>query len=315
MNMIFGTIQNVIYGLKSEHVSLFVRSNTDVVQYVVVIYVILFMLGHEFMAKRESFKITGPVRLWNLVLAVFSMAGTLTCARMLGSLFPSRSLHEMACESNNFVIYNGNSAFWIFAFIVLKMLKLLETAFLCFQKKPFTFSHIYSRLMELFFFWHASRTLLPANILFTFLGYLMQSVISVLNLMRSCGLDNRRTLLARAITLCYSCQSYLYFGLCLYMSFHYFSADGCFVEPGILRLGLATYGVLSINITSSWFRCFMNKIPVHAEASKAVPGDVRLFPEPLTREIKLNSSIETHQTLTGVYIPFSNGVSRERKSS
>ncbi|CCW70539.1 unnamed protein product [Phytomonas sp. Hart1] len=96
------------------------------------------------------------------------------------------------------------------------------------------------------------------------------------------------------------------------MGFHYFSDSGCGVEPGMVRLGIAVYGVLSVNIIFFGLKHSINTTFIPVEGSEIVSGDTKLFSESLIQGIKSNYSKEAHQTLTSVSMPLTNGIGSEK---
>ncbi|XP_031246401.1 elongation of very long chain fatty acids protein 3 [Mastomys coucha] len=108
---------------------------------IVLVYLLLIIVGQTYMRTRKGFSLQGPLILWSLFLAVFSILGTLRMWKFMGTVLFTKGLKQTVC----FGIYIDDAIvkFWSCVFLLSKIVELGDTAFIILRKRPLIFVHWY----------------------------------------------------------------------------------------------------------------------------------------------------------------------------
>lgn len=137
------------------------------------LYVVSIYWGRNLMATRQAFKCDGALRLWNTMLAVFSIFGMCRVAPEFYHVLTTYGLQYSMCSAS---YAQGVTGFWVemFAFSkvgsllmvhshskrlqnfdVFKVLEFGDTLFIVLRKRPLIFLHWYHHITVLMYTWHA----------------------------------------------------------------------------------------------------------------------------------------------------------------
>lgn len=282
---ILARVAAIPYNFDSDDAMYLFRHHQDILEYVVVGYVLLISFGPQLLeqlqyggepstskdlteeAKRErrapqearfQARVKNAMRVWNVVLSVFSTLGFISSFHLLGYLLSTRSFYQVSCEFDYFSAYDGPCAFWVFSFMISKIPEMMDTVFLVLQKKRIIFLHSYHHLTVTIFCWFAGRELYPAGMIFTAMNYGVHSFMYAYYFLSSFACLRRATrVVAPLLTALQILQMVVGFGVCLYVGFYSFiydyGVDGvvnlrgrvvyrCEPQKGVTRLGLLMYG-------------------------------------------------------------------------
>ena len=239
----WGYLASYTDNFDSDRGVIFFRDYGDVLQYTCVLYTMLILLGPRAMEGREAYKLTWLIRAWNLLLAVFSVAGSVHCVTLLIYMMESRPFYDVVCQFDPSVLYDGTFSFWVFSFMVSKIPEMLDTVFLCLRKKPITSLHAYHHLTVTIFSWMGGRHLLPSGIWFATMNYVVHSFMYSYYFFCSCGLKWALAPIAPFITCLQIAQMLIGYSICLYIGYYKFvSWRGCDTPASLIRMGLLMYG-------------------------------------------------------------------------
>ncbi|XP_071071650.1 very long chain fatty acid elongase 3 [Dasypus novemcinctus] len=106
---------------------------------IVLIYLLLIIVGQNYMKARKGYSLQRPLALWSFCLAVFSILGTVRMWGFMGIVFRKGGLKQTVC----FSIFTNNSTvrFWSCLFLLSKIIELGDTAFIILRKRPLVFIH------------------------------------------------------------------------------------------------------------------------------------------------------------------------------
>jgi len=110
-------------------------------------YVVVIFTIKKVMENRKPFNIKLPLNLWNLWLAVFSIAGSLVTTKALFSEIYNKSLTDSYCKNGDFFV--GTPGLWTFLFVCSKIAELGDTIFIVLRKRPLMFLHWYHHVATL----------------------------------------------------------------------------------------------------------------------------------------------------------------------
>lgn len=245
-------ISSIPHNFDSGFVVAFFEDYLDVLQYVVVLYVLLVTYGpslleslqygndpaekgmtpeekKQYRAPREARfqrRLLIAMRIWNLTLAFFSFFGAVALFHTLGYLFTKRTFYQVNCEFDAFALYDGQAAFWIFSFMVSKIPEMMDTVFLILQKKQVIFLHSYHHVTVAVFCWYAGRSLYPPGIVFNGMNYFVHTLMYFYYFFSSFKPLRRFTsVFAPLVTFLQILQMVLGFAICLYVSYYSFVFD------------------------------------------------------------------------------------------
>jgi len=140
---------------------------------------VLFVFGGQLAMKNQHpFATQQFVRVWNLILAVFSITGLALTFPYFSKTMTSFSLYEQLCtDATRQPLFYGQHGFWLLAFILSKIPELFDTFWLVLGKKPVIFLHWYHHVTVLLYCWHSWLTQIPAGTFFMAMNYSVHSVM------------------------------------------------------------------------------------------------------------------------------------------
>ena len=119
----------------------------------IAIYVIAVHVGQTVMKNRSAYELRGPLIVWNLLLASFSIAGTVRIVPWLLISVADRGFQLSCCDEAK---YPGPVGFWLAAFTVSKVFELMDTFFVIARKRKLIFLHWYHHASVLALSWYAN---------------------------------------------------------------------------------------------------------------------------------------------------------------
>jgi len=127
------------------------------------IYMVLIYLGKLFMQNRPRFELKGPLFIWNLSLAVFSIIGTIRTFPELVHVLSEYGMKFSVCNPS-YVEVTKVSGFWCYLFCMSKVPELGDTVFIVLRKQPLIFLHWYHHVTVLIYTWYSySQHIAPAR--------------------------------------------------------------------------------------------------------------------------------------------------------
>uniref|UniRef100_A0A7E4ZZC9 Elongation of very long chain fatty acids protein n=1 Tax=Panagrellus redivivus TaxID=6233 RepID=A0A7E4ZZC9_PANRE len=110
-------------------------------------YIFVIFGIQNYMKDRAPLDIRLPLRLWNLWLAVFSIAGSYVTTTALFTEIRTEGLASSYCYAGNF--FQGTPGLWTFLFCMSKVAELGDTIFIVLRKRPLMFLHWYHHVATL----------------------------------------------------------------------------------------------------------------------------------------------------------------------
>ncbi|XP_049711054.1 elongation of very long chain fatty acids protein 3 [Elephas maximus indicus] len=121
---------------------------------IALIYLVLILVGQNYMKARKGFNLQMPLILWSFCLAIFSVLGAVRTWSFMGTVLLRVGLKQSVCYTSFF--RHSTVRFWSSLFVFSKIIELGDTAFIILRKRPLIFVH-----------WYHHSTVL----IFTFFGY------------------------------------------------------------------------------------------------------------------------------------------------
>lgn len=120
-----------------------------------ILYVILVFGGQRIMRDRERFTLQKPLILWNILLAAFSIFGTVRCWQVTLEMYSRHGIRGTICRSEYFTSPVTN--FWSMVFILSKVPELFDTAFIVLRKQKLILLHWYHHITVMIYSWYTFR--------------------------------------------------------------------------------------------------------------------------------------------------------------
>ncbi|KAI1704814.1 GNS1/SUR4 family domain-containing protein [Ditylenchus destructor] len=110
-------------------------------------YVVVIFSIKAIMTNRKPFQILMPLRLWNLSLALFSIAGTAISSVAMVQEINKYGIVSTYTKSQD--LFEGTSGLFAFLFCMSKLAELGDTLFIVLRKKPLVFLHWFHHVATL----------------------------------------------------------------------------------------------------------------------------------------------------------------------
>eukprot|EP01130_Rhizamoeba_saxonica_P014803 TRINITY_DN6504_c0_g1_i1.p1 TRINITY_DN6504_c0_g1~~TRINITY_DN6504_c0_g1_i1.p1 ORF type:complete len:265 (-),score=26.75 TRINITY_DN6504_c0_g1_i1:46-840(-) len=137
-----------------------------------ILYVLAIFSIKTAMKNRTPFNLKGPLLLWNIFLASFSIMGAFyTAPLFFSSLLKGGIEHEM-CG-----LHSDTANPWVFLFCLSKLPEFLDTIFIVLRKKKLIFLHWYHHIATMWFCWIAWVALLENGGAFAVLNLIVHSIM------------------------------------------------------------------------------------------------------------------------------------------
>lgn len=140
------------------------------------VYIALLYFGTIWMKDRKPYNLRRPLLMWNMALAIFSIATfwRSEVAEVARKLFVE-GIEEVSCHSTSFD--NPKHVVWIFLFTFFKVIELGDTAFIVLRKTPLNFLHWYHHITVLVYSWYIVPQRPASSIMFLAMNSAVHSIM------------------------------------------------------------------------------------------------------------------------------------------
>ena len=143
---------------------------------IAVIYLAGIYLGQRWMKSRQAYQLKQSLVLWNVILAIFSVIGSLRTIPWFVSFVRTHGLHASCCIEPD---VSGVYGFWSWAFILSKIPELGDTFFIVARKQKLIFLHWFHHVSVLFFVWYSNSENFSIGSWFITMNYFIHSVMYI----------------------------------------------------------------------------------------------------------------------------------------
>ena len=219
------------------------------------VYLILVWCGKEWMKKREPFGLRGPLFVWNLSLAVFSIIGASVEIPPLFRYIREYGFSYSVCNTEA----HSNPLFSFFCFVAVmsKMVEFGDTFFIVMRKTPLNFLHWYHHVTVCMFGWHSMAIgSAPAHWYCT-MNYAVHSVMYSYYVLKSTGI-RMPTPIAKTVTTLQLMQFIVGLIVVLRSTWLYTSGVPCSTNNLNSFLGVIIYGSYLILFSNFFYQRFVS---------------------------------------------------------
>ncbi|XP_061564435.1 elongation of very long chain fatty acids protein 6-like [Cololabis saira] len=139
------------------------------------LYVALVFAGRHFMRERPKLNLRGPLVLWSLGLAAFSIVGAVRTGLYMLHVLTTGGFRESVCDNS---FYSAAvTKFWAYAFILSKVPELGDTVFIVLRKQRLIFLHWYHHVTVLLYSWYSYKDQVAGGGWFMTMNYAVHSLM------------------------------------------------------------------------------------------------------------------------------------------
>ena len=154
--------------------SYWIRDHWYLSIFFVVAYVITIFSLQHFMKNRKRLTLQTPLIIWNVMLSIFSIVGTV---RFVPYLYHVVSRHGLEYSICNELVFYGVLACWGWQFALSKVAELVDTIFVVLRKQKLIFLHWYHHTTVLMFTWYSLSNLTATAVWFSGMNYTVHALM------------------------------------------------------------------------------------------------------------------------------------------
>ncbi|CAE8666492.1 unnamed protein product [Polarella glacialis] len=114
---------------------------------------------------------------WNLILAVFSIVGTVRTVPHLLRGLQSQGFEATVCTDPGLWYLDGPTGLWVGLFIYSKLPELMDTVFLVLRRRPVIFLHWFHHCTVLLYCWHSYHNRIGPGLWFAAMNFSVHSIM------------------------------------------------------------------------------------------------------------------------------------------
>lgn len=138
------------------------------------LYITLVFCGRFLMRNRAKYELRLPLIIWNIMLATFSIAGTIRSLPDFIRVLTTKGVVHSVCNQD---YAYGITGFWSLMFILSKLPELIDTLFIVLRKQELIFLHWYHHATVLMYCWFSYKDLASTGRWFMTMNYLVHSLM------------------------------------------------------------------------------------------------------------------------------------------
>ena len=165
--------------------ALFVRDHWHYSIYISAFYVVSIFGIQRFMKDRPKYSLRGPLMVWSLLLALFSILGFLITGLHHWPYLIVNGWKRSVCDS---IIVEGQGGLWSFLFCLSKAPELVDTYFIVFRKQKLIFLHWYHHITVFIYCWYNYSSITAPQQWFITLNYFVHSIMYSYYAIRASGI-------------------------------------------------------------------------------------------------------------------------------
>nr|XP_057915336.1 elongation of very long chain fatty acids protein 6-like isoform X1 [Doryrhamphus excisus]XP_057915343.1 elongation of very long chain fatty acids protein 6-like isoform X1 [Doryrhamphus excisus]XP_057915350.1 elongation of very long chain fatty acids protein 6-like isoform X1 [Doryrhamphus excisus] len=150
------------------------------------VYAALVFGGQHYMRFRPKMNLRGPLAVWSLALALFSIMGAIRTGSVMLHILSSGGFRRSVCDQ---IFYNGPvTKFWAYAFMLSKVPELGDTFFIVLRKQRLLFLHWYHHITVLLYSWYSYKDMVAGGGWFMTINYTVHALMYSYYAARAAGL-------------------------------------------------------------------------------------------------------------------------------
>lgn len=172
-------------GFNQSAASQFVRNRWHHSFYISAFYVVSIFSIQHFMRERPKYSLRGPLMVWSLILALFSISGFLVTGLYHWPYMIVNGWKRSVCDS---IIVEGQGGLWSFLFCLSEAPELVDTYFIVFRKQKLIFLHWYHHITVFIYCWYSYSYITNPQQWFITLNFFVHSIMYTYYAVRASGI-------------------------------------------------------------------------------------------------------------------------------
>lgn len=141
---------------------------------IVILYLLLILIGRQYMKNRKAYNLKRELILWNIGLAIFSWIGTLRLLPEFINTIKQHGITHSYCDKD---FAYGITACWSWLFMYSKIPELIDTIFIILRKQKLIFLHWYHHATVLLYTWYGAHTYTSTGRWFILMNYMVHAMM------------------------------------------------------------------------------------------------------------------------------------------
>ena len=211
------------------------------------LYIILVFIGQSYMSTRTAFTLRGPLVVWNVAAALFSIFGAYRDCPVQLEVVSHDGWHKSICD--NRYIHMKYRTIWCLIFCFSKVPELVDTLFIVLRKQKLIFLHWYHHATVLIFAIYEFSGKVQMARWFSFMNFSVHSLMYSYYAIRAAGYKLPK-IFSMSITVSQIVQMIMGTYFVVYALVMKLSGERCDISSGRLAYALfmyMSYGVLFVN--------------------------------------------------------------------
>lgn len=232
-------------------------NNWKVCFYYVGIYMILIFGGQNYMQGRPRFELRRVLAGWNILLALFSIIGTIRTLPEIVHVLSEYGFQYSVCNPS-YVEQTKVSGFWTWMFILSKVPELGDTVFIVLRKQPLIFLHWYHHVSVLVYAWYSFAGQIAPARWFIVMNYTVHSFMYSYYALKA-----MRFSIPRPVSMVITTAQLAQMGIGLYVNWwaHQALARGekCQITYDNIKIGFVMYFSYFVLFARFFYKAYMPK--------------------------------------------------------
>ena len=222
------------------------------------LYIILVFIGQSYMSTRTAFTLRGPLVVWNVAAALFSIFGAYRDCPVQLEVVARDGLYKSICD-NRYVQVKYRTI-WCLIFCFSKVPELVDTLFIVLRKQRLIFLHWYHHASVLIFAIFEFSDRAQVARWFSFMNFAVHSLMYSYYAIRAAGYKLPKHI-SMSVTLAQIVQMILGTYFVVYALVMKLSGERCDISSGRLAFALFMYLSFGVLFTSFFIQSYLKPKP------------------------------------------------------
>ena len=163
------------------------------------LYLVVIFSIQAYLEDKKPFDLKYALAAWSILLAVFSVVGSLRTVPALFGILKERGMWHLVCGDTRYDwLFDKPAGFWTILFILSKIPELIDTLFIVLRKKKLITLHVWHHITVMTFCWHSLATLGMNGLIFSAMNLTVHALMYTFYALTALGY--RPTVYAKSIT-------------------------------------------------------------------------------------------------------------------
>ena len=226
--------------------------------YVSIAYMLVVFSIQQFMRQREPFKLRNCLTLWNILLTIFSIAGSYYMLPEMYDTFYLKGINHSVCIAST----NSIAQYWMWLFALSKIFELGDTIFIVLRKQKLILLHWFHHILALIYTWYSYGQNISLGRWFVTMNMVVHSLMYAYYAFRSMQIFIPRQI-AMTVTSLQIIQMIFGFYVSGYAFFSKLSGNYCEIPVKTATFGFIVYSTFFFMFAKLFVNNYLRKFSNH----------------------------------------------------